>query len=319
MTNNIQIKKYKDVLYKEAKNQQTPTYNNKPETIIEKIKTENIINPTEMIKNIRERKFEIHYHLDTPIKETLTNDEIEEINYSITEAVGRSKMGSGESVAAAAIALIEGLDKYDITLPYYYGGEHGNIHYGIDEKFGEQVKGKGKEVIRYYYGMDCTGLIMWAIKNAGIELHSPYLQDKNGNPTDPEDMSTTAFLYLTRDDNDIPEKARPEIKEDFSEAKSGDILIKNEHARLVLDTYKDKNGETILICAESTPSEYGTNGKSVIPNGETPYPPYKGGVHIEEYKESEIKKYSDDEEGKDGYRVIDMENYYHYYSPIYSK
>lgn len=220
-------------------------------------------------------------HLMQPLNEVLTPEQIDALNDKINNAVKEAGPGTGEAVSAAIKALIEGLREYGITLPYYLGGGHegiGNgIYNGVDPTWGQETVASGYTTDRYYNSLDCTGLLLWATRNAGITLPAPY------EPVNPNDMNTGHIMDITQSCHKIDvREAKPE------DIEPGDIVVNEEHVIIILDSYTNENGELVLVTAESSPSE-DSSGQVPIPGEEINLEgPYTGGVHIQEYTASEM-------------------------------
>lgn len=92
-----------------------------------------------------------------------------ELENKIRTAVGTGC--SGQSVARAAIALIDGLHAKGFHLPYYYGGGHVAKNPIVDRQWGANV-GPGMQKPNggydYYKGLDCSGFVTWAMHAANI-------------------------------------------------------------------------------------------------------------------------------------------------------
>lgn len=128
---------------------------------------------------------------------------------------------SGQSVARAAIALIDGLHAKGYHLPYYYGGGHVAKNPIVDRQWGAKVGAsvqKPNGSYDYYKGLDCSGFVSWAMHAANITGTS----------------GASGFLSMGEHIS-------------FSKLSPGDVIANTGHVILVLE-----NTGTELKTAEST-------------------------------------------------------------------
>lgn len=142
-----------------------------------------------------------------------------ELENKIRSAVGTGC--SGQSVARAAIALIDGLHAKGFHLPYYYGGGHVAKNPIVDRQWGANV-GPGMQKPNgsydYYKGLDCSGFVTWAMHAANVT------------------GATGASGFLSLGEH-IP----------FSKLSPGDVMANSGHVILVLE-----NTGSEIKAAEST-------------------------------------------------------------------
>ena len=188
--------------------------------------------------------------LQNELSTELSAKEIEELQNEINTSVNLAGKGTRAGTAAAAVALITGLGKRGISLPYYYtGGHYDGTVPGVNSEWGKTVASQGKNVYRDKWSLDCSGFVWWAMSTAGINDVVHVATGSNGYEGLGEETS-------------------------FSDAKTGDLIVntkfREEHVILVVDSYEDEFGEKHLLCAESTG---GGNGS-------------KSGVVLNEYTQS---------------------------------
>ena len=151
--------------------------------------------------------------------EAIGQDGIDELESNIKSAVGTGC--TGNAVARAAIALIDGLYAKGFHLPYYYGGGHVPKNPIVNPNWGANI---GASVIKpsgthdYYSGLDCSGFVMWSMHAANITGAS----DAKG--------------FLSLGENIA-----------FSKLSPGDVIANTGHVILVLE-----NTGELLKTAEST-------------------------------------------------------------------
>ena len=100
------------------------------------------------------------------LKEYLENhgSSIEEYNKYISDSVSRY-YGTREGVVAAAVSFINFLyDKFNLKLPYYYGGKYAYV--GVNENFGVYNPNDHGHL---YDSFDCSGFVQWAVINGGFK------------------------------------------------------------------------------------------------------------------------------------------------------
>lgn len=151
--------------------------------------------------------------------EAIGQDGVTELENKIKNAVGSGC--TGNSVAAAAIALIDGLHAKGFHLPYYYGGGHVQKNPIVNPNWGANIgasKQKPSGSYDYYSGLDCSGFVMWAMHAANIGVWA----------------GASDFLNLGDHVS-------------FSKLVPGDVIANSGHVILVLE-----NTGSSLITAEST-------------------------------------------------------------------
>lgn len=94
-----------------------------------------------------------------------------ELNNLIIRSVRGAGLYSQEAAATAAVALQTVLaQKYNIKLPYWWGGKSWEI--GADKSWGiyKTKYAEKYDNTYYYYGLDCSGFTTWAYVNAGYNI-----------------------------------------------------------------------------------------------------------------------------------------------------
>jgi len=104
-------------------------------------------------------------------KEKNAEKEVDVMNQFIYGRAMLRGVGTGKSVASAAVALMEYLYFRDLKLPYKLGGHWDT--YGVDPGWGTDWGSGGNDVIPY--GMDCTNFTKWAQFNGGINKGDSYM------------------------------------------------------------------------------------------------------------------------------------------------
>lgn len=165
------------------------------------------------------------------LNKTFNDTEIAEFNDYINKEVDKAGYGTGAGVAAAGQALTYALEQKGYYLGYYWGGDRGSVGFG--KQWGAN-KGiaitRGGNATGPEFGMDCSGFVSWAIRNA---CNSGF-----GAPT--------AATFLSRFGTTISSSS-------LSEAKPGDILVNSGHIILVIKN----NGDGSIIAAEESYSSAG--------------------------------------------------------------
>ena len=167
----------------------------------------------------------LHESLSTFL--TRNGSSIEQLNNLLTSNVQRAGYQTREGVVAAATTLVGELnDKYGKRLPYYWGGGHTEIvqipgNLGSDDACTDI---SANNTVYKYCGFDCTGFIMWAIRNAGFKYpNSNQVASYNG--AQKVDLSPS----------------KPVLK-------AGDILESDTHAVLIVGI---DEGSNQYVCVEA--------------------------------------------------------------------
>ena len=158
---------------------------------------------------------------------------IEEFNNLISSNVDAASYGTRAGVVASAVTLIAELgNNYDVKIPYYWGGGHGNMIDGADSSWGSsscRAVANGK--IYDYCGLDCSGFVAWAIWNGGFNI-SARTAGSFQNLPGAKHVSLTSSAVL----------------------QPGDLLESSSHVILVVGI-DEEAGE--YICAEASGLESG--------------------------------------------------------------
>lgn len=112
--------------------------------------------------------------LHQPLSAFLTTNgsSLAEFNNLITTNVEDAGFGTRAGVVASAVTLIAELgNNYDVKVPYYWGGGHGNIANGALGNWGSSECHTYANGQSYNYcGLDCSGFVTWAIYNGGFNM-----------------------------------------------------------------------------------------------------------------------------------------------------
>lgn len=98
---------------------------------------------------------------------------IEEFNDEINSLIESAGKGTRAGVVAAAASITSYLsEKYNIRLPYEWGGGHGNKITLAKGEWGSSlaspIYANGRSYL--YSGLDCSGFVSWAIYNGGYNF-----------------------------------------------------------------------------------------------------------------------------------------------------
>ena len=158
---------------------------------------------------------------------------IEEFNNLISSNVDAASYGTRAGVVASAVTLIAELgNNYDVKIPYYWGGGHGNMIDGADSSWGSSsCKAVANGKIYDHCGLDCSGFVAWAIWNGGFNI-SARTAGSFQNLPGAKHVSLTSSAVL----------------------QPGDLLESSSHVILVVGI-DEEAGE--YICAEASGLESG--------------------------------------------------------------
>lgn len=175
----------------------------------------------------------LHESLDSFLSSQGTS--LEDFNSLIASNVENAGYGTDAGVVAAAVTLIAELgNNYNVRIPYFWGGGHGQMITGADGNWGSnQCQASANGRIYNYCGLDCSGFIAWAIYNGGFKIAA---------------RSAGAFQNL-------PGAQRVSLTES-AVLKPGDLIESGAHIVLVVGIDEDTNE---YICAEA--SGYGSGVK----------------------------------------------------------
>jgi len=150
--------------------------------------------------------------------DAIGQDGITWLNNYIDSYVNSSGKCTGKGVAAAGMALIDGLHQKGYHLPYYWGGKYNQK--GVNPNWGKHQQSAISKNGNYYYylSLDCSGFVTWAMRNAGVTGGSDAL----------------SFVSLGN-------------KITFEQAGPGDVLANSNHVLMVIENKGD-----YLQTAEST-------------------------------------------------------------------
>ena len=208
-------------------------------------------NPDDMeIENL-DTKF-LKYEFSDFLEEKGTSTE--EFNSAIKSMVMDAGPGTREGVVAAIQALVKGMSQYDVKLPYISSidgdpSQGKYTGYGVSDDWGKNVNLHSSTYGRYYNqeGLDCSGLVSWALHNGGYKYNS---------------IASTSYDGKSKAYENISEK----ISCNNYVGEPGDLLWHHGHIAMIVDKTENGNylvaeengGENGLIV-----SEYTTSGKPV--------------------------------------------------------
>lgn len=125
----------------------------------------------------------LHQPLDSFLSSQGTS--LEEFNSLISANVQDAGYGTRAGVVAAAVTLIAELgNNYNVKVPYYWGGGHydgvvdGALGYWGSTECHTYANGQSYN----YCGLDCSGVVPWAIKNGGFNISQMLAGDFQGLP-----------------------------------------------------------------------------------------------------------------------------------------
>lgn len=169
----------------------------------------------------------LHEPLDSFLESKGTS--LEEFNNLIASNVENSGYGTDAGVVAAAVTLIAELgNNYDVKIPYFWGGGHGQMITGAEGNWGSnQCRASANGRIYDYCGLDCSGFVAWAIWNGGFNIAA----------------------RVTGQFQDLPGAERVSLSSSSAVLAPGDLLESNSHIVLVIGVDEETNE---YICAEAS-------------------------------------------------------------------
>lgn len=169
----------------------------------------------------------LHEPLDLFLESKGTS--LEEFNNLIASNVENSGYGTDAGVVAAAVTLIAELgNNYDVKIPYFWGGGHGQMITGAEGNWGSnQCRASANGRIYDYCGLDCSGFVAWAIWNGGFNIAA----------------------RVTGQFQDLPGAERVSLSSSSAVLAPGDLLESNSHIVLVIGVDEETNE---YICAEAS-------------------------------------------------------------------
>ena len=169
----------------------------------------------------------LHESLDSFLESKGTS--LEEFNNLIASNVENSGYGTDAGVVAAAVTLIAELgNNYDVKIPYFWGGGHGQMISGAAGNWGSnQCRASANGRIYDYCGLDCSGFAAWAIYNGGFKI-----------------AARTAGNF-----QNLPGAERVSLSSSTAVLAPGDLLESNSHIVIVIGVDEDTNE---YICAEAS-------------------------------------------------------------------
>lgn len=169
----------------------------------------------------------LHEPLDLFLESKGTS--LEEFNNLIASNVEDAGYGTRAGVVAAAVTLIAELgNNYDVKIPYFWGGGHGQMITGAEGNWGSnQCRASANGRIYDYCGLDCSGFVAWAIWNGGFNIAA----------------------RVTGQFQDLPGAERVSLSSSSAVLEPGDLLESNSHIVLVIGVDEETNE---YICAEAS-------------------------------------------------------------------
>ena len=169
----------------------------------------------------------LHEPLDSFLESKGTS--LEEFNNLIASNVENAGYGTDAGVVAAAVTLIAELgNNYDVKIPYFWGGGHGQMITGAEGNWGSnQCRASANGRIYDYCGLDCSGFVAWAIWNGGFNIAA----------------------RVTGQFQDLPGAERVSLSSGSAVLAPGDLLESNSHIVLVIGVDEETNE---YICAEAS-------------------------------------------------------------------
>lgn len=169
----------------------------------------------------------LHEPLDSFLESKGTS--LEEFNNLIASNVEDAGYGTRAGVVAAAVTLIAELgNNYDVKIPYFWGGGHGQMITGAEGNWGSnQCRASANGRIYDYCGLDCSGFVAWAIWNGGFNIAA----------------------QVTGQFQDLPGAERVSLSSSSAVLEPGDLLESNSHIVLVIGVDEETNE---YICAEAS-------------------------------------------------------------------
>ena len=152
---------------------------------------------------------------------------LEAFNQLISNNVQKAGYGTRAGVVAAAVTLIAELsNKYNVRVPYFWGGGHEQTYTLASGNWGSSschTYANGQDY--NYCGLDCSGFVGWAIYNGGFR-----------------DVTTLADSYVN------VSGARHVNLSNSAVLQPGDLLYSSAHVILIIGV---DNDNAQYICAEA--------------------------------------------------------------------
>ena len=152
------------------------------------------------------------------------NSTVLELDEAISTEVAAAGIYTREGVVTAGVSLISHMSQYGYSIVYQGKGSYqGEKEWGVNPKWGSKLSAPTSDPngTYYYVGMQCVASIVWAYKQAGMNLVST-----NGPEIGKQGERAKAK------DNRI----------DYDRAKSGDIVQTGGHYLMIIDRL-DQNGD----------------------------------------------------------------------------
>ena len=178
-----------------------------------------------------------HEILHQPLDQFLSSkgSSLDEFNKLISKNVDKAGYGTRAGVVTAAVTLIAELgNKYNVKVPYFWGGGHADgVVDGALAKWGSSsCYAYANDQSYNYCGLDCSGFVPWAIKNGGIDIAQ----------------------MLAGDFQNLPGAKRVSLNSGSPVLQPGDLLESSGHIVLVVGVEESSNQ---YICAEASGNSQG--------------------------------------------------------------
>ena len=143
---------------------------------------------------------------------------VDQMNQGLASEAATAGIYTRQGVVTAGVSLISRLAKLGSALPYQGSGTyHAGREWGVNPKWGTKQRGSEKN----YFGMHDVASIIWAYKQAGMNLYA---------------LGSVPI-------NSLGESSRGhDNKIDYDRAESGDLIKNGRHYIMVIDRL-DQNGD----------------------------------------------------------------------------
>ncbi|MBQ7277861.1 MAG: hypothetical protein IJR17_01475 [Clostridia bacterium] len=167
--------------------------------------------------------------LKTPLEETVAaaGSSVEELNRAVAEDISEAGFYTRMGAITSGVSAVSRMAELGYSIPYQGQGKYQDRDdWGFNPLWGSRLQhptedGNGKY---YFTGMQCVGSIVWALKQAGLDI---------SNGSTGWDIGRLGELQRSNDNK---------IK--HYQAKSGDFVQVNKHYEMVLDRIDtDQDGE----------------------------------------------------------------------------
>lgn len=115
----------------------------------------------------------LRHSLRTALKEN--NSSVSKLNAAISEDIAAAGLYTREGVVTSGVSLISHMSEYGYSIVYQGGGSYQAARdWGVNPQWGEKLETPTQDASTTYYycGMQCVASIIWAYKQAGMNLFS---------------------------------------------------------------------------------------------------------------------------------------------------